>query len=416
VGGDGMKARAAKSRLGINANLTSLPDLDEAGKQARSLRWERLKMARKLLPKERVARCIWSQVAHYVEMWKSKSNKPAHFRKVFTCGSRAMCPICAAKITERNKQDLQMGINAAYGLGWSVFMVTLTIQHNANEQFEKVLDELIKAISRLRGRKWWCRMEDEYQIEGSITALESTYGLDNGHHPHKHILFFTRRQMSDDDCLKFEKEIEIVYKKILTKYGRRMSKEHGVKVSAGGEFLAEYLAKFGHEPKDKWTIAHEMTKSGQKVAGLRSGKDARYTPFQLLDHASMGDIDAARAFQEYALTMKGKSQLRWGTGLREKLGLDVELSEEEVAAMNDEKDSIPFALADRGAWHKIRVIPGETCEAIRDMDFETFKNFMYDQGIYIEPDEFQITPELEELQTVKRHVGKYGKRGKPNDT
>jgi len=81
--------------------------------------------------------------------------------------------------------------------------------------------------------------------------------------------------------------------------------------------------------------------------------------------------------------------------------------------MNDEKDSIPFALGDGGAWAKIKHIPHETCEAIRDMDFETFKNFMYDQGIYIEPDEFKITPEIEELQTVKRHTGKYGKRRKP---
>jgi hypothetical protein len=115
-----MKDRADSVRLGINANLTSATDnlalVDELGKQARLLRWERLKTARRLLPKERVARCIWSKVACYVEMWKSKSGKPAHFRKVFTCGSRAMCPICAAKITERNKQDLQKAINAAYGV------------------------------------------------------------------------------------------------------------------------------------------------------------------------------------------------------------------------------------------------------------------------------------------------------------
>jgi len=408
-----MKAKQARdATLGINANLTSALDVEERGKQIRTLRWERLKTARKLLPKERVARCIWSKVAYYVEMWKSKSGKPGHFRKVFTCGSRAMCPICAAKISERNKQDLQNGINAAYGLGWTVFMLTLTMEHHQHEQFERVLDELIKAISRLRGRRWWYRMIEEYEIEGNVTALESTFGLDNGHHPHKHILFFTRRAMSEDDCIKFENEIKPIYKNILATYGRKMSKEHGVKVSAGGAYLAEYVAKFGHEPKDKWTIAHEMTKGGQKVAGLRHGKDAHYTPFQLLDHAAMGDVDAIKAFQEYAITMKGKSQLRWSDELRAKLGLDVELSEEEVAAMNDEKDSVPFALGDGGAWAKLRNIPHETGEAIRDMDFETFRNFMYDQGIYIEPDEFKITPEIEELQTVKRHHGKYRKRRK----
>ena len=406
-----MKERKS-ARLGINANLTSALDLDEQGKQIRLLRWERLKTARRLMPKERVARCVWAKVAHFVEMWKSKSGKPGHFRKIYTCGSRAMCPICAAKITERNKQDLQKAINAAYELGWFVFMVTLTIEHHKHEPFKKVLNELVKSISRLRGRRWWYRMIEEYEIEGSVTALEDTYGLDNGHHPHKHILFFTRREMSDDDCKQFENKIKEIYKEILMKYGRWMSNEHGVKVSSGGEYLAEYIAKFGHEPKDKWTLAHEMTKGGQKIGGLRKGKDARYTPFQLLDHAALGDIDAAKAFQEYAVVMKGKAQLTWSDKLRSKLGLDTELTEEEVAEMNDDKDSRAFALADFGAWHKIRTIPHETCEAIQTMEFEAFKNFMYDQKIYIEPDEYKITPELEELQRVKRHKGKYGKREK----
>jgi len=381
--------------LVVNTRTTSLPPVFDAKndikKAAQKLRFDRLKAARMLMPNERVAKCLWNKIAKYVEGWKSKTEMPGHFRKVAMCGSLCMCPVCAMKITERRKIELEAAVNAAYRIGWSPVLVTLTLRHKKNEKFLLVLGDLVKAIERLRGRKWWTRIVAKYEIKGSVTSLETTYGLSYSWHPHKHILFFVGRKLSDEDMRELQNEITNEYKKILKKLNRTLSDIHGVDVRGGDKNIADYIAKYGHEPKsreNKWTLAAEMTKAQQKNS-LRL--DGHYTPFQLLDFYLMGDVDAGAAFQEYARVMKGKKLLTWSKNLRAMLDLGDELSDEDIAAMNDEKDTYPFALFDGPAWRAVRVIPFEVLESMRTMDFQTFKDHMESLGVMIESDEFKTT-------------------------
>lgn len=349
---------------------------------AQTLRFERQKAARRLMPNERVAKCNWIKIAPYFEVWKSKANRPARFRKIFACGSRAMCPVCAAKITERCKNELVAAFDVGHVHKVYEFMVTFTIEHHKAEKFENVLNDLIESIRYLRGSQFWKDLEKKFEIFGSVTSLENTYGLVNGYHPHKHIIFLSRRKLTDADYKNLHSAITLVYKKILLeKYNRGLSSKNGVNVRGASQEVLEYVSKYGHEPKKIWNLATEMTKAEQKT-GYKKGE--RYTPFQLLDENNLGDVDAGKAFQEYARAMKGKAFLTWSNGLRDLFGLGVELTDEEIAKMDDDRDKYPFALGDGVAWEKVREIPIDVLDAAQNMDIETFKAFMETKGVIIE--------------------------------
>jgi hypothetical protein len=375
---------------------------------AQKLRFERLKAARRLMPNERVAKCLWQMVAQYFEVWKSRTGKPAHFRKIFTCGSRAMCPVCAAKITERCKNDLVAAFDVCHVHKVNEFMGTFTLEHHAAEKFEKVLNDLVESVSDFRGRKFWTNIEKKYEIFGSVTSLENTYGVKNGNHPHKHIIFFSRRKLTEADYKDLQIEITKVYGKILLeKYNRSLSKTNGVNFRGAPKEVLEYVSKYGHEPRKIWNHATEITKAEQKT-GYKIGE--RFTPFQLLDENNLGDVDAGKAFQVYARAMKGKAFLTWSDGLRDLFGLGVELSDEEIAAMNDERDSLPFALGDGVAWKKVRENQHDFLNAARNMDFQAFKDHIQSLGVDIETDEISISEIFARLAEQKTITPKNKKR------
>lgn len=381
TGHAGQEIPSCGGSLGRVIKTASLvPDVD-----ARTLRFERQKMARRLLPAEAVRRCFWSKIGKYVEGWKSIDRGGlAHFRNVMTCGSVWMCPVCASKISERRKVELESGIAAAQLLNLYPVLVTLTLQHDRADKLTDLLNDLVQAIKKLRGRKSWTRLADRYGIAGTVTTLEITYGLDNGWHPHKHIMLLCRKlEQSDYDEIK--NEIGKEYKKILSKIGRGLSLMYGVDVRSGDDKIADYVAKFGRHPlKDGgWTLAAEMTKGSQKKS-LRA--DDHYTPFQLLDFAK-DDDHAGRVFQAYALGVKGKKLMTWSRGLRDLLGMGEYIDDHEIAQLNEDRTSLPFAMFDGEAWRRVRQMPLDVLQAMEQLNFASFKDWAAGQGIYIEPDE-----------------------------
>lgn len=383
-----LQGSAAGSALGIYTRTASaLPDftkengLETSQRLARLLRWRRQRMARKLLPKESIKKCCWTRIQPYAEGWKSKTGKPAHMRGIATCGSVSMCPVCAAKIRTHKRNELMSGIAAARLFGWHVVMMTVTIQHDKKNKFETVLGHLIQSVHKLRGRRAWTRATKKFAIRGSVTALEITYGIANGWHPHKHILFFIENELSAAELEDFQNDVYMEYAKIMRLIGRYAKKNVAIDIRAGNDYIADYLLKYGREPKQRtWGIADEMTKAQLKTS---PGDDGHLTPFELLDLAGAGQVWAAEKFKEYAECMKGRKVLTWSNHLRELLGLGVELDDKEIAELGAGEDHYPFAFFDWKAWNMAREKVGHVLEDMRVMDFENFKARMIEQGIEI---------------------------------
>jgi len=344
----GINARFA-SRKGKSGHYTQLSPAErfaEKRAQNRLIRWQRQSMAARIMYDQRVAKCYRVRVKPFVEVLHSQKIHKAHFGGLVTCGSVWMCPICAAKITERRRQELE-SVNAAE---LSCFMVTLTLQHTRDDGLKTVQSHLAEAWRKMKSGRWYPKFQGEFLIVGSVAGTEVTYGLEAGWHPHKHVLVWSRLPHNEIKPDVIREKISARFEYILVKMGRYASPIHGVDVRKGDNLIADYVAKFGREPKESgWSLAAEITKAPVKI-GLQFGD--HYTPFQLLDLYLSGDWQAGKLFREYAITMKGTKQLVWSRYTREMLGLDQELSDEEIAA-KQEQDAVILALLKPEHWRVI---------------------------------------------------------------
>lgn len=366
------------SALGRTEPQTELTPTEKAA-QNRLIRWQRQSMAARIMSKERVAKCYRVRVKPVVEVLHSAKIKKAHYAGLMTCGSVWMCPICSAKITERRRLELE-SVNAAE---LSCFMVTLTLQHDTKDSLKAVQSHLSEAWRKIKSGRWWNNFYCDFRIIGSVTGTEVTYGLEAGWHPHKHVLVWSL--MSPDECDELNEYVmrEVIserFEAILAKSGRYVSPIHGVVVRKGNDLIREYVAKFGHEPKNAgWSLAAEITKAPAKI-GLKYGD--HYTPFQLLDLYLGGSMQAGELFREYARAMKGTNQLVWSRYTRELFGLDDELSDEELAAMQ-EQDAVILARLEPEHWRVI--LKNEKRSALLEVantgNFEYLRVFLASLGV-----------------------------------
>ena len=204
-------------------------------------------------------------------------------------------------------------------------MASFTLQHDQDDTLKDLLNHLkaaFQALSRDRQVKF---LKAQYGIIGTVSSLEVTHGA-AGWHPHKHVLFLSERELSTDEIRAFEREISARYRSILQKRGRYGGESCAVVFTAGGtnKTAAAYVAK------GAWGAAAELSK-----APVKSGHAGNRSPFQLLD-ASDQDAQAAALFREYYFAFKGSHQLQYSRGLRALLGMEPELTDEAIAAVEDE--------------------------------------------------------------------------------
>jgi hypothetical protein len=108
-----------------------------------------------------------------VEVWKSREK--ANYKNIQTCGSVWICPVCAAKISERRRVELVQGIETWKKAEAVVPMITLTVPHAQDQPLKKVLEGFGKARELMSHRKPWKRLR-RIAPAGTVRALEVTYG------------------------------------------------------------------------------------------------------------------------------------------------------------------------------------------------------------------------------------------------
>lgn len=314
----------------------------------RLLRWQRQSVVRSILPHERVSKCYRVRTREMIDVFRSKKFERAHYAGLVTCSSVWTCPVCSSKITERRRIELQSAIDKALSLGMSVFLVTWTLQHSIQDTLNDVRLSLGDALRKLKAGRWYQGFISDFGIVGNVTGSEVTYGPDHGWHYHKHSIFFSDKALSSQDCFAIREELSEKYLLQLQKLGRWAHPIIGVDVRMGDQAVGDYVAKFGVQDS-KWTLAAEVTKGHSKTS-MQSGD--HFSPFEFLDMYLHGVQDADKLFAEYAKTMKGDHQLRWSKDLRSVLDLDPEISDEEIAAVQDE-DAVLFAQLTINQWRKI---------------------------------------------------------------
>jgi hypothetical protein len=305
-------------------------------------------VARGLLPKERINICLRWGLGR-PEIWFSPGASKAHYKRLMVCGSVWFCPVCASKITERRRAELEQGNRNWKG---SIFLTSFTQQHSRQDDFGELTNDLIEGLRSLRSGRWYQTFEKKYGIVGDVNSLDATVSQAAGWHPHKHFLFYSTLPADQLDREAIETELSTRFIHIMEKRGRYVSAVYGVKVETPcdsqdekDQALKLYVAKWGLEAE----IAKGPVKNGRVENGVQ-----HYSPFQLLELAGMGDKQAAAWFIEYAKVMKGRKQLVWSRGLRELLGLNrVEKSDEELAQEAQSEGDVLLAQLNLTQWRVV---------------------------------------------------------------
>lgn len=299
----------------------------------RSRRYFLQSIARELLPTERVSFCHRRPFGK-PEIWFNPNYKKSHYAKLVTCGSCWHDPVCAAKITERKRQELrQAEIRLAqdrynqwgeleHGIRYTAFMTTFTSAHNLGDDYMELIADNNQAFREIKSGRWWIEFEKEYSIIGSIAGTETTYGEENGWHFHKHVNFLSGYDKADIPIEAINEALTDRWHNACKNNGRYTSALYGVEVSKPLSTWDDYFAK--------WGLSSEVTKYSNKLS--RKDKHQSYTPFDLLDLAGAGSQKAKDLFVEYAFCIKGRNQLVYSRGLRKILGMDVEKTDEELAS------------------------------------------------------------------------------------
>lgn len=335
---------AGRASLGIFANTVNAPAApkrkplmarDEASELGRKARFQLQRAAQGLLPGQRVAHCQRSTMSSAgVTVYRSATG--ASFGNLATCGSTWHCPICAAKITESRRQELQEAINAHAKMGGEVFLMSLTFPHMEHQALADNLKLFSEALKKFKNSRQYKAIMKAVGSIGSVRALEVTHG-EHGWHPHTHDLIFAAK-----GSLEKLAELQMVWIEMLIKVGIADRTQLNDMMKAAfdvknGDYAADYVAKFGHEAteaskiitQNTWGASHELTKAYAKVGKRLSGR----TPFTLLADFIKGDAESGELFKEFAMHFKGKRQLFWSPKLRKALALaDTERTDEEIAA------------------------------------------------------------------------------------
>lgn len=289
------------------------------------------------LDQHRVVWCMRKLPGENVRFYRQVTGARARMTGTMLCGMPWTCPLCAAKIGEERRRELQAAAVHWTAERGNIYLLTLTFPHTSEDDLADLLARQAKAVQRFRNSRTYKGMRLRYGIVGSVVSSEVTVGR-NGWHPHQHQLIFGLPGIEQDRAL--IRGLKREWMRCCLKAGLLVPDgtlkpfrdfwRHALDLR-GGQYAAEYIAKFGRD--EKWGMTRELTSAHAKVGVRRTmrSEDMHFTPFQLLEWAHNGDYGAAELFREYAEAFKGKRMLTWSRKLKVRLGV-VDLSDEELAA------------------------------------------------------------------------------------
>lgn len=319
---------------------------DEDRRQAyRSERWTLLRTLRSASGLRSVRSCMRPIGSGSVTLSAGR-NGVAHVAGVGRCGSPWACPVCSPVVRRHRAAELDEGLARHLEAGGSGAFLTVTLPHKREDSLESLLEVLVGGWRSLQQSRGWRSRAKALGLVGMVKALEVTTGQ-SGWHPHLHLVLLFEDQVDGDDLEGLRTWLTAAWgSKIATQLeGRRLHQRHGVDLRplTSSEQMGDYLVKVD----GGWGAAMELLRGDLKHAS-RGGMSMPH----LLRLAGNGDVADGWAWHkwwEYESATKGRRMLTWSRGLRARLGLGQELTDEEAAASLERPtgDHLEYEVPDR---------------------------------------------------------------------
>lgn len=299
------------------------PDRNSAKKRRHALRRA---AGRVLGPDWRVKDCGQKALGDNVTLHHHDGH--SHFSGIETCGSIWTCPVCAAKITEGRRQDLDALLRAHREAGGTAYMATFTIPHHRFQKCKDLRKAVSEAWRKVKSGKPWIRAREGHGWMGDVRALEITHGA-NGWHPHLHVLIFFKPGTPKETMFSFGGWLFDAWASAIGRLGMGNCSKSAFTfdVVNADDGAADYVGK--------WGAALELTK-----AHTKQGRNGGRTPWQILGDIS-GTQNSAdeRLFREYARAFKGARQLTWSREIRKLYLSAPEMADDELAECPDSPET-----------------------------------------------------------------------------
>lgn len=255
---------------------------------------------------------------------RSESGRTKLFGQM-TCKNTWACPHCTAMMMQKYKRKIGAALDAMRKRNYFAFMISFAIPHIRPQSCREVTDVLYKtwhgsvAYFTVKHRKRvynaWHAFAQATELKDFVRVAEYTWSLQNGWHPHFHVIFWIPKKFKDkilefEDSLRdcwiraYQREYEKYWKeKDITprdfclnapdrKQSMIISKDDNGEVR---EVLSsEYITGWGGDS--------ELTGNYRKQASHEN----HYTPYQLLEKAANGDKQAKYNYIDFMLEVTRK--------------------------------------------------------------------------------------------------------------
>jgi hypothetical protein len=308
--------------------------------------------------------------------------RSAGFGGLQSCGSVWACTVCSAKVAARRQVELTDAMTEWERRGGGFVAATFTMRHRRGQSLKSLWDALSDAWSKATGGRGW---KDDQALWGFamprlvktgrragetvhdlripiVKVVEVTTGP-NGWHVHVHAVLFLQRPVTDATAEVIGDRMFNRWTLALVRNGfEAPTREHGVEAHAvSGEAAAEAFGEYFTKGVYDGVAGAALETTRGDLKGARG--DNR-TPFTVLrgiaGHADYAEGDA-ELWAEWERGSRGRRQMTWTPGLRELLALDVEQTDEEIAA--EEHGGETLLVIDPDDWHR-KVAPVRGMQAL----------------------------------------------------
>lgn len=314
--------------------------------------------------------------ASTIDLKKNLGSKKAHYTSLQTCGSVWTCPVCASKISEVRKNEIDELLCKTDGK--THIFITYTLPHYKGQSCSEVRKKLMSSRRKMKAFKSlksdtsfipYKKLMNHYHIDGSVTTIDVTYGR-NGWHVHAHELLIFEDKIPENEEKRFHGILFQNWKKAIIlnnvdiKNGEAFRRRAVVTEFCKGNIshrYSSYISKIekSHDVENAWGIAAELSKGHLKLADFENQKKGsvpdNITPFGML--AAMAQdrnmySQFSHIFYEYSQAMKGGRFIFFSKDLKRKYGIS-EIKDEDIMQVKDVLAEF-YGFFEVSEWNQIK--------------------------------------------------------------
>ena len=382
--------RAPQAPLETNANKVSAPDRRRERFEARNTLWA----GATSLP--RLRNCGRAPVSKAAWVALRERLGQAGFSGLQHCGSVWSCPVCAARILVHRALEIGAVLGRAMEAGHSLGFVTLTMRHRKGQALDLLWKAGGKGWKRAISGRGWVAVEP--MVDGWVRVWEVTTG-ENGWHVHVHAVVVMPGGSTEADLDlvaggMFERWSAGLQAAGLDAPMRKGQDWHLVAGEDAADQLAEYLSK-SVSVLDGLKREAVATGLGLELTHSMPGRAREVQRTEpvwsiLGDLVETGEASALRRWHEWESASKGRRQVGWSTGLRDRFAPMLEELEDQAVVDqqlgSEDDDLVRFTVKE---WREIVRHPEripDLLEAAEGQGLSAVKELLDGWGVgYSEP-------------------------------